>query len=159
VAEASHAARFETGSKVPCGEWRNAGTATSNATLETVLWAAAGGDVDRFAQCLSVPEGRVRERALALLESLPADVRGQYGTPERLVAFFAIKDVPLGTAQVAWWEKPPATPASAQVQVQLSIPDGPTKNLNLRFSQQGEEWKLVVPEAALTKYVSLLKRP
>jgi hypothetical protein len=152
-------ARFDAGSKVPFGEWRNAGTATSPATLETVLWAAAGGDVDQFAKCLSLPEGQARQRALTLLESLPAAVRGQYGTPERLVAFFAIKDVPLGTAQVVGWDRLQAMPASVQVQVQLSAPDGAMKDLILRFSQQGEDWKLVVPETAITRYAAMLKKP
>lgn len=157
--EARSADRFEAGSKVPFGEWRNAGTATSKATLETVLWAAAGGDVEQFARCLSLPEGRARERAQTLLASLPSSVRDQYGTPERLVAFFAIKDVPLGTAQVVGWDKPTSTPASVQVQVQLSTPDGPMKEVMLRFASQGDDWKLVVPETAVAKYAAMLKKP
>lgn len=159
VEEANLSTRFETGSKVPFGEWRNAGTATSRATLETVLWAAAGGDIEQFAKCLSLPEGPARQRALKLLESLPASVRSQYGTPERLVAFFAIRDVPLGTAHVVGWDKPTATPASVQAQVQLSAPDGLLKDLILRFAQQGEDWKLVVPETAVAKYAAMLKKP
>jgi hypothetical protein len=160
VAEVKASARFDAGSKVPFGEWRNAGTATSKAALETVLWAAAGGDIEQFAKCLSLPEGPARQRALKLLESLPTSVRGQYGTPERLVAFFAIKDVPLGTAQVVGWiGVKDAQSSSAQVQVHLSAPDGPTKALHLRFTQQDENWKLVVPEAALAKYSAMLKKP
>lgn len=157
VEEAKLSERFAVGSKVPHGEWRNAGTATSKATLETVFWAAAGGDIDHFARCLLLPEGRTRERAVALLENLPAAIRGQYGTPERLVAFFAIKDVPLGAAQVVRWDESPAAPASAQVQVQLSSADGQLKDLILRLSQQGADWKLVVPEGAITKYSAMLK--
>ena len=157
VEEAKLSERFEAGSKVPYGVWRNAGTATSKATLETVFWAAAGGDTDQFARCLLLPEGRIRERAVALLENLPAAIRGQYGTPERLVAFFAIKDVPLGTAQVVGWDESPAAPSSAQVQVQLSSADGQLKDLILRLSRQGAEWKLVVPEGAITRYSAMLK--
>ena len=157
VEKAKLSERFEAGSKVPYGVWRNAGTATSKATLETVFWAAAGGDIDQFARCLLLPEGRIRERAVALLGNLPAAIRGQYGTPERLVAFFAIRDVPLGIAQVARWDESPAAPSSAQVQVQLSSADGQLKDLILRLSQQGAEWKLVVPEGAISKYSAMLK--
>ncbi len=159
MAEASLSAAFENGRKVPFREWRNAGTSTSKSTLETVLWAAAGGDVDQFARCLSLPEGKARQRALALIESLPEAVRGQYGTPERLVAFLAIKDLPLGTAQILGSDKLQATPSSVQLQVQLSAPDGPPKDIILRFSQEGEDWKLVVPESAIAGYAVSLKKP
>lgn len=155
--EANLAERFEAGGKVPCGEWKNAGTATSKATLETALWAAAGGDVEQFAQCLMLPEGRVRQRAVALLDGLPPAIRAQHGTPERLVAFFAIKDVPLGVAQVIGWDVSQAAPTSAQVQVQLSGLEGQAKEVLLRFSQQGADWKLVVPEGAIARYSAMVK--
>lgn len=153
------AGRFEAGSKVLAAEWKNAGTATSPATLETALWAAAGGDIEQFAGCLFVPEGRTRDRAVALLESLPAATREQYSSPERLVAFMAIRDVPLGAAQVVAWDEIQAPPSSVQVQLQLSAPEGATKEMVLRFSRQGAAWKLVVPEAAVAKYAAMLKGP
>jgi hypothetical protein len=159
--EASLPARFEAGSKVPVGDWKNAGAATSKATLETVLWAAASGDIDKFAINVFLPQGGVRERAMAQLESLPPAIREHYGTPERLVAFYAIRDVPLGAAQVVGWDDIQAGPSSGQVQVQLqlSAPDGQTKDLMLRFAHQDSGWKLVVPAMAVSKYAAMLKAP
>lgn len=143
--------RFAIGSRVSAADWKNAGTATPRAALETVLWAAAGGDIDTFAHCLLLGKGA----AVALLESLPADQRAQYGTPERLIAALAIRDVPLGAAQVIYWNERGTTHAT--VQLLLSAPDGTTKDSNLLFFNQGAGWKLVVPESAITKYAGMLK--
>lgn len=152
------AERFGDGDKVAAPDWTNAGTATPRATLETVLWAAAGGDIDTFAKCLLLPEGRGRQRAISLLETLPANVREQYGTPERLVAFLAIKDVPIGTAQVVGWDdiRANTSSAQAQVQVQLSSPNDQPKDVVLRFSQDGANWRLLVPDGAIAKYTAFL---
>jgi hypothetical protein len=143
---ARHSERFEAGSKVLAGDWKNAGTATSKATFETALWAAAGGDIEQFAKCLLLPEGRIRQRALTLLESLPAAIRGQYGTPERLVAFLAIKDVPLGAARVVAWDETQVPPSSAQLQVQLSTPEG-AMNLNSSVEGVGKHRRSCCSEA------------
>lgn len=148
--------RFVAGDKVPAGEWADAGAATSRATLETILWAAAGGDVDTFAKCLLLPE-RTRKLAMQLLESLPATLREQNATPERLIAFLACKDVPLGAAKVVAWDQVKTPTSTEQVRLQLSAPDGTPRDLILRFAEQGDGWKLVVPEVAMAKYFALLK--
>jgi hypothetical protein len=151
--------RFAAGSKVLAGEWKNVGAATPKTALETVLWAAAGGDVDTFASCLLLAEGRGRQQATALLESLPAEKRAQYATPERLIAFLAIRDVPIGAAQVMEWNEPKGPASPALVQLQLSAPDGITKELNLWFSSRAAGWKLVVPDSAIARYAAMLKGP
>jgi hypothetical protein len=151
--------RFAAGSKVVAANWRNAGTATPQASLETVLWAAAGGDVDTFANCLVFPDARVRQQAVALLERVPAELREQYGTPERVVAFLASKDVPLGAAEVTEWTEVRTPPTVVGVRVQVSAADGKAKDVNLRFSRQEDGWKLVVPGYAIAKYASIFKAP
>lgn len=153
---ASGLGRFDEGSRVPAAEWKNAGTATARATLETVLWAAAGGDVDTFAKSVMLPDASARKQALALLESLPSELRESYGTPERLVAFLAIKDVPLGTAEIVGWTERKAATPTMTVDMQLSGPDGQPRDVVLRFSQEGTDWKLVVPSMAFAKYRVLL---
>ncbi|MBI5771985.1 MAG: hypothetical protein HZA93_29700 [Verrucomicrobia bacterium] len=150
-------ARFAAGGKVPAGDWKNAGATTPSAALETILWAAAGGDVEAFAKHLLLPDERSRQRATALLESLPPEMRAHYGTPERLIAFLASKDVPLGAAQVLARNSGKAPTSSEQVRLQLTAPDGKTKDLILRLTQQGDGWKLVVPEWAIAKYFVVLK--
>ena len=83
-------------------------------------------------------------------------MREQYGTPERLIAFLASKDVPLGAAQVIVVNQVKTPADSEQVRLQLSAPDGKTRDLILRFAKQSDGWKLVVPDAAIAKYSAML---
>jgi hypothetical protein len=85
----------------PVNRWRNCGTSAPRDTLETALWAAAGGDIHRFSQLIEVPD-EVSAKANELIAQLPVQARGQYPTAESLLAAFAIKRIPLGSAQVVW---------------------------------------------------------
>lgn len=148
--------RFGMGSSVPAAEWKNAGAATPMATLESVLWAAAGGDVDAFASLLLIETGKTLPAARALLATLPEAMRAQYGTPEKLIAFLAIKDVPLGAANVRKWSADPAD-RMAQTSVILEAVDGKKKEANLAFVHQGDGWKLLVMEGVVAKYAAQLR--
>ena len=141
--------------QVRASEWRNAGTATPVATLETVLWAAAGGDVDRLASLLVFDPG-VRARAETLLAGLPEKARAEYGTPERLIAALTAKDVPLGMARIF---DPKIEDASGRrIVVNLLPPTGAgSRPVAVSLRQDGEIWKLGVPASAVEKYASLLK--
>jgi hypothetical protein len=85
----------------PANRWRNCGTSAPRDTLETALWAAAGGDIRRFSQLIEVSD-EVRAKANELIAQLPVQSRAQYPTAEGLLAAFAIKRIPLGSAQVVW---------------------------------------------------------
>ena len=151
--------RFVPGAKVSTTEWRNAGSDTWMATLETVLWAAAGGDLDAFAGNLLL-SNRTKSQAIALLEKLPSALRQQLGTPEKLVAFFATKDVPLGTAElIDQVEFQARTGPTVHAFVKMTDPDGNTKDLRLRLTKAGNQWKLVVPEGVAEKCSALMKSP
>ncbi len=141
--------------QVRASEWRNAGTATPVATLETVLWAAAGGDVDKLASLLVFDPG-VRAKAEALLAGLPEATRKEYGTPERLIAALTAKDVPLGMAQIF---DPKAEDASGRhIVVNLLPPTGAgARFMAVSLRQEGSVWKLGVPASAVEKYAAMLK--
>ena len=65
VEKAKLSERFEAGSKVPYGVWRNAGTATSKATLETVfgpLQAVTSTSSPDACCCLKAGSGNGRSR-------------------------------------------------------------------------------------------------
>ena len=155
------AERFGVGRTVPAGEWTNAGNATPTTALETALWAGAGGDVEAFAKILFLIDGRTQRAAQALWASVPEAMRAEYGTPERLIAFLSIKDIPLGAVQVRQlnelqgWPMGPAQ----QVQVLLTQADGKQKDTSLLFVNPDGGWKLVVNEAVVAKYAAQLKSP
>lgn len=150
--------RFDPKRIVASDEWQNVGNATSKATLETILWAAAGGDVETFARNISLPEGKARERALALWQNLPADLRETYDTPERLLAFLTIKDVIIGTAEVVDAFQVEVPKPAAEIHLRLAVADVKTRDTHLKFTKEGESWKVIVPEGAIVRYSSQLVR-
>lgn len=141
---------------VPVEMWRNAGSATPLATLETVLWAAAGGDVELLARNLSL-SGDTRAKALELMARVPTSLRGQFNSPEQMIAFFTAKEVPLGSARLI----DPETKSDTAVTLvaRLRGTDKKTKTAVFSLRQEGEDWKLIVPMPVVEKYAASLQGP
>jgi hypothetical protein len=140
--------------KISAAEWKNAGRATPTAAVETVLWAAAGGDIDALAKAV-VFDAKVRPSVDAFFAALPPALREQYGTPERLVAFFTAKDIPLGAMTIVG-QKPVGTDG-AQVALLLEGTDGATpRKAVLSLQRDDEGWRLRVPPAAVQNYANIL---
>src|SRR4051812_41945177 len=68
----------------PASAWTNAGKATPATAIETVLWAAAGGDVEAVADTIALSP-TARQKADALWAQLSDETRAKYGTPEKLM--------------------------------------------------------------------------
>jgi hypothetical protein len=140
---------------MPPSMWKNAGAATPGAALETVLWAAAGGDTEALAARLVFFDVRVRAKAEVLLAGLPEATRAQYGSPEQLLAALTAKDVPLRNATI--YDTKTEYDGERIVIAQLS--DGEKRSTGVRFMlrKEGEEWRLVVPQSAVENYAAALK--
>jgi hypothetical protein len=93
------------GEWLPPAGWKNRGQATPTATVETALWAAAGGDVAMLQGMLQLDES-VRVKAAEILARLPESARVLYASPEHLIAAFTTKSIPLGDAQLVWQHQP-----------------------------------------------------
>lgn len=110
-------------SALPLGEWsvarawQDRGNATPHAAIESTLWAAAGGDVAALKNLLTLADA-TRQGADALLARLPAATRDRYATAEDLVAEFTIKNIPLGEAQLVWFNQNGEDDATACVFLQ-----------------------------------------
>ena len=152
--------------QVPASEWRNAGRATPVTTVETALWAAAGGNVEMLADAIHL-EGAAREKAEAILARLPDATRAQYSTPERFVALFTAKDIPIDGNMVMIEQKAQgADDASVTVVLQSEVKTGPdgrqgrtSRGQVLSLHRHPDGWKLMVPESAVEKYGERLKAP
>lgn len=154
VRAAREAERFAIGQRMPSAEWRNVGAASPAAALETVLWAAAGGEVEVFARRIQFdPEGR--KAAQAWWEGLPPAERARHESPEHLLAFLSIRDVPAGSATVESWGR--ATGPIQPVGVRLAGEGVKPRSVNLVFVRAGEEWKLHATAAAVAKYAQALR--
>jgi len=135
--------------------WKNAGQATPDAAFETVLWAAAGGDIDTLAGLLAF-DPEARNEAGALFGRLPEAVRREFATPERLVAVLTAKDVPLGSANITG-EYP--TPDDTKVAAQIFDAEGKHKVATFSLRADGDHWRLVVPAQAVRNYSTWLRTP
>lgn len=159
-------------------EWGNRGQTTPHAAIETMLWAAAGGDIASLKNLLSLADA-TRAKADQLFARLPASERERYASPEDLIAAFTIKAIPIGEAQLVWLNI--ADPDNAAAGVYLKNPPGEigaadfaTKTatakddpLELRPPQlasddtssvaylllhrEGDAWRFVVPPSAIDK--------
>jgi len=92
------------GEWTPARDWKNRGQGTPSAAVETALWAAAGGDTAALKNLLSLAEP-TRTKAAALLARMPDSARKFYAIPEDLIAAFTIKSIPVGEAQLVWFNE------------------------------------------------------
>lgn len=187
-AEPSHASSaapepLDEGEWKPVQDWKNCGQATPAATVETTLWAAAGGDVATFKR-LIVLSDQTRAAADALLARLPPEARAQFASAEDLVASYSMARVPLGEAQAVWFNQSgpndatvavflknpatptgavdftPATPASVDKRAPPQAPpDHETSTAYLALRRGANGWQLVVPPQAVDQIAKPLGSP
>lgn len=161
-----------TGEWHPSVAWRNRGQATPLATIETALWAAAGGDLGVLKNLLQLDDAE-RAQAEALHAKLPLDARATYPSAEQLLAAFATKSLPLGDAQVVWHHQPSddeafaclfvknhePSPApaisepipSGQKPPPMAAPNSATRALYLNLRRSEDGWRLAVSPGAVNK--------
>lgn len=153
--------RFSRGQAMPAAEWTNAGAATPAAALETALWAAAGGDIDAFARRIGLWDSAAKKAARELLDGLPPGLRPQFNSPEQLIAFLTIKDIPTGSATVREWFGDSETKPWRVVEVALTAPDGRGREVRLMLLPDPvtQEWKFSVRSAAIATLAAALKEP
>lgn len=149
---------FAAGSIVPADQWKNAGNSTPEAALETVLWAAAGGDVETVAANLRFFNSRDRAAAQTMLDGCPPDIRARYTSPEQLIAALTIPSVTTTEARVEEWTDMNATgapfPAMKSVMGTFSSSQKPTRLVLARYD---DGWKFVVTEGVVARFAAQLK--
>jgi hypothetical protein len=165
---------LKVGEWLPPSAWKNRGHANPTATVETTLWAAAGGDVARVKDMLQFDD-RVRAKAEAILARLPEKARALYDSPEQFIAAFMTKSVPLGDAQLVWQHQEgpddasvcvfvkdtDSSPAHIQPTVERSGPidlvppmapqNRKTRSAYMSLRRTEDGWRIVVPEPAVDK--------
>jgi hypothetical protein len=149
--------RFRVGSKIGSSDWKNAGIMTPQATFETVMWAAAGGDVDVLAGCLVFTNETARKAAQALFDGLPPESRVSYGTPEKLIAALSVPDIPTLSVEVRAWSASDSALPTRFVSAAFTAADGSSKESTLSFFRRENTWKLGVSRAVVAKYAAQLK--
>lgn len=139
---------------IPVSELKNAGRATVPAAVETVLWAAAGGDVETLANSIQLdPSAQVK--AQELFARLSEASRAQYGSPEKLVALFLAKDA-AAVAGMQILGQRDVTPDVIGVRVRVSNDEGKTKEQSFGFQKTPDGLRLKVPDEFVNKYAQQL---
>ncbi len=139
---------------VPADVWRNAGYTTPSAAVETVLWAAAGGDTDLLMRSVLL-EDDARRRAAEIFAELSSDVRRRFTGAEEWVGFMTAKDVPLDGARIISargndMDKQTAT-------VMLRGASGAVRQVHIGLRRTPDGWRLVMPVSAVERYAAELK--
>jgi hypothetical protein len=144
---ASGAMSLRPGLWAPASAWQNQGRATPEAALETMLWAAAGGELEALKKTV-VPSADARSKAAEVWSSLP-QASQQYATPEDLLAVVVAGNVPLDSAQLVARQQ--AQDDQVTEYLRLRTSGGQTRQVFLSLQRTPDGWRLVVPMAAFDR--------
>lgn len=139
---------------VPVSKWKNAGKATPEASTETVLWAAVGGDVETLASALTFTDS-ARAKADAWFAGLSESTRQQYGSPEKVLALMIARDAEgVSGMQVVGQEQ--VASGDVGLRLRFANANGKTKDETFLMRQSGDGWRVVLPDGAVEKYAGQL---
>lgn len=130
----------------PATAWKNQGQATPEAAVETMLWAAAGGDVRTLKDTLVLAPD-AQSKAKDLLATLPTTTGQSFASPEDLMALLVAGNVPLDSAQVV--AKQMNQDGQVIEYLRLKDSDGRTRQVYLTLQELSGNWRLTVPASAL----------
>ena len=140
---------------IPANEWKNAGRATPNAAVETLLWAAAGGDVDTLSKAILL-DASAQTKAQALFARLPEAAQAQYGSPDNLIALMIAKDGASVTGMQILGQRDLA-PDIVGVRVRLGMEDdGKTQEQGFGFKSSATGLQLIVTDKLVDRYAGQL---
>lgn len=135
----------------------NTGRTTPRAAWATQLWAARTGDIDLEASTLAF-DPATRAQLLALADTLPAELRATYDTPEKLMAFvLAGSPHPVGGMQIL--SETTNAPGEVTLHTQWQHTDDTIVHQSeVHLQQSADGWKWVVPSALVHRAVVYLTR-
>ncbi|MGD1032322.1 MAG: hypothetical protein ABSA05_14420 [Opitutaceae bacterium] len=128
---------------VPSSEWRFAGQGSPADTLESVLFSARAGDVDRLAGLIALDPG-TKAKADALFSRLPEEARTQYGTSEKVIATLIAAQMPTDYAAMATFREVDSD-SNALLGVRIEDAAGGQRDLTFKFQRDEGNWRLDVP--------------
>jgi RNA polymerase sigma factor (sigma-70 family) len=123
----------------PISAWKNAGRATPETAIGTLLWAMSSQDVDTLASMMALtPEAR--QKAEALFAGLPQATQDEFGSPNKLLATLFIGDTlsePVPTGVQVLGPKDQGT-NDTEMRTLIAFSDGTTKTVDYPLQLQGD---------------------
>ena len=123
----------------PISAWKNAGRATPDAAIGTLLWGASSQDVDTLASMMALtPEAR--QKAEALFAGLPQATQDEFGSPNKLLATLFLGDIPAEPVPtgVRVLEAKGQSADDMEMRVLIAFSDGTTKTVDYPLQLQGD---------------------
>jgi RNA polymerase sigma factor (sigma-70 family) len=125
----------------PARVWINAGRATPEATMETLLFAGAKGDLDMIVSGIELGA----EMSAKLQSQLSPAEREQPNAPERLLArMLATSTASVGNMQVTSREEVDST--TILLRAQMENTDGLAKDREYTFRRSSDGWRMLVDQ-------------
>ncbi|MBI5382623.1 MAG: hypothetical protein HZA31_12040 [Opitutae bacterium] len=143
---------------VPASAWTNAGRATPQAALESMLWAATQGDITVLCNALDFQASR--RQLDAMFATLPEATRAQYGTAEKVFGTLLAAHITRAVDAMGEVVMPSLNSGSsdrATVIAQLQAPDNQIRDRTYLFARSADGWRMVVPIPMLESFAALLK--
>lgn len=135
--------------------WSNAGGATPAAALGTLLWAAAGGDVDEVERHIAL-DAKAAAAADRFLAGLPPALQTEFADTQRLVATMLAARLPPNIAGADTIAETPLDADTTLVRLRLRRLGAADREVELRFRRDAEGWRLLVPAPIVDGYRFLL---
>jgi hypothetical protein len=143
-------------STVDARDWTYRGCSSPRATIESVLWAASHGDVERLSALLGfAPE--TRPDADAMFARLPAASQQEYGSPEKVVATLLAGSFPNDADSMKLFDEAQFGDNDAAIPMTVSHSDGKSRTNVFRFHRSADGWRLMVPASVMQSYASTLQ--
>jgi uncharacterized protein YoxC len=139
---------------VPVNEWKNAGRATPGSTAETVLWAAAGGDVATIANAITLTDS-ARQKAEAIFARLSEQTRAEYGNVDNLAALMIAKDAATVTGMQVLGQRELSND-QVVVRMRFGNEEGKTKDQALPLQRSADGWKVIITDDPIDKWARQL---
>lgn len=139
---------------VPVAEWKNGGRDSAGAAIETVLWAATGGDVEVLSQGIAFTP-TARAKADAWFAQLSDATKAQYSSPERLISLMIAKEAAAVSGMQILGQKE-VTPDDVGMRVRIGAEDGKTKDDTFFLHRSAGGWQLLLPDQAVEKFAKQL---
>jgi RNA polymerase sigma factor (sigma-70 family) len=133
---------------------RDHGQATSHDAVMSFAWATDSGEISAISKLLWF-DGNGREKALAILASMPESIRSQYATPEEFYAFlFAVQALlapPPGADVLDHYGAIEVRPGRASL-----VRPGQSPEPYHQYQQTADGWKFVIYEPVVDIMPQLL---
>ncbi len=139
---------------IPAQQWKNAGTLTPEAAMETVMWSALGGEVDVLASTIGFTPS-ARTKAETWFAGLSPQVKEQYGTVEKVIALMIAKDAATLSGMEVLAQRE-LTPDNVGVRIRVANEQGQTKDQTFLLNRNSDGWRMMMTDSVVEKFARQL---